>query len=76
MQKNAETGRITYAMLYLQDVQSSLGIRGDISEEINDSERKTKFFKDTSEWLEKTGDRLKQLRDDLDKKQIDKEFDY
>lgn len=76
MQKNSETGKITYAMLYLQDVQSSLEIRGDISEEMYGNIKRTKFFKDTSEWLEKTGEKLIQLRDDLNKKQKQKGFDY
>jgi len=76
MQKNSERGGITYAMLYLQDVQCSLEIRGDISEEMYGNVKRTKFFKDTSEWLEKTGEKLIRLRENLDKKQRQKEFDY
>ena len=67
---------MAYAIKYLQDVQNSLEIRGSISEEINVNERKTKFFKDNSEWLVKTGLNLVKLRNLLEKKQEQKEIDY
>ncbi len=74
MRKDSEIVRMKDAILSLQDVESSLSIRGDFCEELKFSER-AKFFKENAKWLAQIGDKLVKIRNEIQSKQKTKEYD-